>query len=297
MTTPVPGPDGTLPVDTDIVHTPRPRAPDGQFAPGAIIASRYRISGILGAGGMGEVFRADDLTLGQQVALKFLPAKFAHQPVFLARLRDEVRLGRLVTHPNVCRIYDIVEWEGAQFVAMEYVEGEDLARLLKRIGRFAQDKAADIARGLAAGLLAAHAKGVLHRDLKPANVMIDSLGARIMDFGLALNAGDQHDGVIAGTPAYIAPEQLEGVQASVQSDLYALGLVMYELITGRRVHNAASFNDRIAQLTNEVPKPSSIAREIDPAVEAIILKCMTADPAQRPRCVRNRRTFSPSARA
>src|SRR4051794_21321999 len=107
MTTPVPNRDGTLPVDTDIVFTPHLRVPAGQFAPGTMIAARFRISGILGAGGMGEVFRADDLTLGQQVALKFLPPKSARQPLFLARLRDEVRLGRLVTHPNVCRIYDI----------------------------------------------------------------------------------------------------------------------------------------------------------------------------------------------
>src|SRR5258706_6999509 len=170
MTTPSDG-EKTMSVDTDVGYTSSRREPEAQFAPGTIIAARYRISGVLGSGGMGEVFRADDMKLGQQVALKFLPAKFAREPILLARLIEEVRLGRLVTHPNVCRIYDISDWEGAQFVAMEHVEGEDLSRLLKRIGRFSKDKAIDIARGIATGLMAAHAKGVLHRDLKPANVM------------------------------------------------------------------------------------------------------------------------------
>src|SRR5882672_10285457 len=154
-------PDKTLSVDeTDVVYAARPPDADVQFAPGTMIAGRYRIIGLLGSGGMGEVFRADDMKLGQTVALKFLPAKYARNSTLLGRLHEEVRLGRLVTHWNVCRIYDIAEWEGLQFVAMEYVEGEDLSRLLKRIGRFAHDKGVEIARGIAAGLMAAHAKGV-----------------------------------------------------------------------------------------------------------------------------------------
>jgi serine/threonine-protein kinase len=281
-------PDETRALDTDVVDTPpRPRKTEEQFAPGTIIAGRYRIVGLLGAGGMGEVFRAEDMKLGQAVALKFLPANLAREPVLLRLLHEEVRLGRLVAHPNVCRIYDIVEWEGAHFVPMEYVEGEDLSRLLKRIGRFAPDKAIDIARGIAAGLMAAHAKGVLHRDLKPANIMIDALGeARMMDFGLALRAGEHKEGVLAGTPAYIAPEQLEGSPASVQSDLYALGLVMYELFTGRRVYEARSFVERARELSSDIAKPSSVIRDIDPALEAIILRCLANDPLQRPRSAR-----------
>lgn len=274
--------DETLAVDTAALSDVRHQA-EAQFAPGSVVAGRYRIAGLLGAGGMGEVFRADDLKLGQPVALKFLPAGF---PRNFNRLCEEVRLGRLVTHPNVCRIYDIVEWADVQFVAMEYVEGEDLSRLLRRIGRFAPDKAVDLARGLAAGLHAAHAKGVLHRDLKPANVMIDSLGsARIMDFGIALAAG-QEDGRLAGTPAYIAPEQLTGTTASVQSDLYSLGLVMYEIVTGRRVHDAASFGERLRDAGEEIPKPSTIAGDIDPAFEAVILHCLAGDPSERPRSAR-----------
>src|SRR3954469_15276812 len=162
-----PPPDETVRI-TDT--SPRSSLPHSQFAPGSIIAGRYRIVSLLGSGGMGEVYRADDLKLGQQVALKFLPAALARDAMQLNLLHEEVRLGRQVAHPNVCRVYDIGEWDGAHFVAMEYVDGEDLARLLQRIGRLANDKAVEIARGLAAGLSAAHAKGILHRDLKPANI-------------------------------------------------------------------------------------------------------------------------------
>jgi Protein kinase domain len=287
MPTPTPDPDATARVDSDLTYTPSPRSgPQAQFAPGTMIAGRYRIAGILGSGGMGEVYRADDTKLDQVVALKFLPRRLERDPILRDRLHDEVRLGRQVSHPNVCRIYDIVDWEGAHFVAMEYVDGEDLSRLLRRIGRLAHDKAVDIARGIAAGLMAAHAKGILHRDLKPANVMIDSRGdSRIMDFGLALAAGDD-DGTISGTPAYMAPEQIEGQPATVQSDLYALGLVMYELFTGKRAHNAQTMPERVRELTSEITTPSSVIRDLDPAVERIILRCLSSDPAQRPRSAR-----------
>ena len=286
MSTPIPDSEATARIDSDLAYTPRSRGPQVQFAPGTMIAGRYRIAGILGSGGMGEVYRADDIKLDQAVALKFLPARLARDPILLERLHDEVRLGRQVAHPNVCRIYDIVDWEGAHFVAMEFVDGEDLSRLLRRIGRLAHDKAVDIARGIAAGLMAAHAKGILHRDLKPANIMIDSRGdSRIMDFGLALAAGED-DGTISGTPAYMAPEQLEGQPATIQSDLYALGLVMYELFTGKRAHNARTMPERVRDITTEITVPSSVIRDLDPVVERIILRCLANDPAQRPRSAR-----------
>jgi serine/threonine-protein kinase len=266
--------------------SPVRRRSDEQFAPGTIVGGRYRIASILGAGGMGEVYRADDTKLGQTVALKFLPARLERDAVLLARLHDEVRLGRQIAHPNVCHLYDIVEWDGAHFVAMEYVDGEDLARLLRRIGRLAPDKAVDFARGIAAGLAAAHAKGILHRDLKPANIMIDSRGdARIMDFGLALAAGED-DGTISGTPAYMAPEQLNGQPATVRSDLYSLGLVMYELFTGKRAHAARTLNERVRDAASEITTPSSHIRDMDPAVERIILRCLASDPEQRPASAR-----------
>jgi len=268
--------------------TPRSHLPYAQFAPGSVIAGRYRIVSILGAGGMGEVYRADDLKLGQQVALKFLPAALAKDAAQLDLLHEEVRLGRQVSHPNVCRIYDIGEWEQAHFVAMEYVDGEDLARLLQRIGRLAHDKAVEIARGLAAGLAAAHAKGILHRDLKPANVMIDGRGEpRITDFGLALTSDESFDSnVVAGTPAYMAPEQLEGKAASIQSDLYALGLILYEIFTGRRARSGRTVPDLRRESTTEITTPSSVVKDLDHAVERIILRCLQSDPAMRPRSAR-----------
>src|SRR5436305_2346057 len=182
----------------------------GRFAPGILLANRFRIVAPLGRGGMGEVYRADDLKLGQTVALKFLPDDLMHDPGRLAQFHNEVRVARTISHRNVCRTYDIGDADGRPFLTMEYVDGEDLASLLRRIGRFPQDKAVEVARQICAGLAAAHERGVLHRDLKPANVMIDGEGhVRITDFGLAALAGSIGD-VCAGTPAYMAPEQLSG---------------------------------------------------------------------------------------
>ena len=197
------------------------------FTPGAIIAGRYRLVSLLGRGGMGEVYRADDLTLDQPVALKFLPAGVASDADRLAQFHAELRIARQVSHKNVCRLYDLGDHEGRRFLTMEYVDGEDLATLLRRIGRLPEDKAVDIARQLCAGIAAAHERGVLHRDLKPANVMIDGDGnVRITDFGLAVAAGDLTQSR-AGTPQYMAPEQLKGGAASVKSDVYALGLILF----------------------------------------------------------------------
>src|SRR6202049_3173741 len=199
---------------------------EGRFLPGRLVASRYRIIALLGKGGMGEVYRADDLTLGQAVAMKFLPDQAARDEGLLERFRNEVRIARRVSHPNVCRVYDVGEVAGHTFFTMEYVDGEDLASLLRRIGRLPQDKALDIARQLCAGLAAAHVKGVLHRDMKPANIMLDGRGQVVItDFGLAGVAGQiQGAEVRSGTPAYMAPEQLAGKEISVRSDSYALGL-------------------------------------------------------------------------
>src|SRR5207247_1610689 len=148
----------------------------GRFVPGSVLGGRYRIIGLLGRGGMGEVYRADDLRLGQPVALKFLPASLESDPERLSRFHSEVRLARQVAHPNVCRMYDIGETEGQHFLSMEYVDGEDLGSLLRRIGRLPPDKALEVARQLCAGLAAAHEKGVVHRDLKPSTVMLAGRG-------------------------------------------------------------------------------------------------------------------------
>jgi serine/threonine-protein kinase len=252
------------------------------FAPGAVLAGRFRIVSLLGRGGMGEVYRAEDLKLGQAVALKFLPDPIDQKK--LARFYAEVRLGRQVAHPNVCRIYDVIEGEGRHFLVMEYVDGEDLASLLRRIGRLPQDKGLEIARGLCAGLAAAHEKGILHRDLKPANVMLDGRGhPRIMDFGLAMLAGDAGEDRHAGTPAYMAPEQLKGEELTVRSDLYSLGLVLYEVFTGRRAWDAGSMSELLKARSESTPTaPSSLVTELDRGVERVILSCLARDAASRP---------------
>jgi eukaryotic-like serine/threonine-protein kinase len=253
----------------------------GRFPPGTILDDRYRIVGRLGKGGMGEVYRADDLKLGQPVALKFLPESVDRDPARLTQLHTEVRMARQVAHPNVCRVYDVGEYDGHTFLSMEYVDGEDLASLLRRIGRFPEDRAIEVARQICAGLAAAHDRGVVHRDLKPANVMLDGSGRiRITDFGLAGVAGET---LRAGTPAYMAPEQIAGGDVTPRSDLYSLGLVLYELFTGRRALEGRNLAELIAMREQAgMTQPSSIVRDLDPAIDRAIMRCLEPDPAQRP---------------
>lgn len=294
-----PAPAGGAPSPSDVataaaavataaaVAAPRTPSSSGggalRFQPGWVVAGRYRIVSPLGAGGMGEVYRAEDLRLRQAVALKFLPEHLAGDPARLEMLLLEVRMGRQVSHPNVCRLHDVGDVEGHTFLSMEYVEGEDLARLLKRIGRLPTEKALEVARGICAGLAAAHAKGVLHRDLKPANIMIDGHGEpRLTDFGLAVPVESSGEAERAGTLAYAAPEQLDGAPASLRTDLYSLGLVLYELITGRRPHEARTAQElRVARRTLPEP-PSRWARDLPPSADEIVLRCLAPEAAGRP---------------
>jgi hypothetical protein len=262
---------------------PAPRGAGG-FAPGMVLAGRYRIVALLGRGGMGAVYRADDLRLAQPVALKFVST--GSDALSLENLYHEVRVARQVSHPNVCRVHDVVEADGLRFIAMEYVDGEDLASLLRRIGRLPAAKATDVARDIASGLAAAHERGIIHRDLKPANVMIDGNGrAHVTDFGLASLAGT-HEGRIAGTPAYMAPEQVGGYGITTRSDVYAFGLVLHELFTGERVYASASYADR-QKLPPITPRPvSSSVSDADPVIDGVIAACLAPDPAQRPASAR-----------
>ena len=254
-----------------------PPPPADRFAPGTLLAGRYRLVAALGRGGMGEVYRADDLTLNQPVALKFLPPHLADDPDRLARFRKEVAIARRVSHPNVCRVYDLAEVDKQPFLTMEYVDGEDLASLLRRIGRVPEDKATAIARELCYGLTAVHELGLLHCDLKPANVMLDGRGkVRLADFGLAAAVEDLnvHESR-AGTPAYMAPEQFSRNEVTTRSDLFALGLVLYELFTGKQA---------FAGIDRDTPPsaPSSHLSGLDPVVERVILCCLERDPKDRP---------------
>jgi hypothetical protein len=259
---------------------------DARFVPGTILADRYRIVGLLGKGGMGEVYRADDLKLSQPVALKFLPARLLSDGAALARFHREVRVARRVSHKNVCRVYDIGETSGHHFLSMEYIKGEELSSLLRRIGRLPADKAVQLARQLCAGLAAAHDNNVLHRDLKPANVMIDENGdVRITDFGLAgLTKEFGADEAIAGTPAYMSPEQLAGKELGVTSDIYSLGLVLYEVFTGKKAFEAHTLPEllKLRDTQTTPATPSSLIKDIDPLVEQVILRCLDHNPDKRP---------------
>ncbi len=258
--------------------------------PGALVAERYRILALLGRGGSGEVYQVHDLKLDQEVALKRLSPSLAGNPAALARFHREVRLARQISHPNVCRIFDIGESGGRPFLTMELIDGENLASLLLRIGRLLPAKGLEIARQLCAGLAAIHGSGVLHRDLKPANIMIDGRGqARITDFGISALAGDPADRTRAGTPAYMAPEQLAGSGATVRSDIYSLGLVLHELLTGRRAAPAAVRRGPAGPAGATplpVPPPSDLCPDLDPEVDDAVLACLQREPSARPASAR-----------
>jgi hypothetical protein len=274
-------------------RTPTPSSGSGlaasasgeRFAPGTILLGRYRVLGLVGRGGMGEVYRADDLKLEQPVALKFLPSGLEADHDRLERFFAEVRVARQVSHPAVCRVWDVGETEGQHFLSMEYVDGENLSSLLRRIGRLPVDKALDIARQVCAGLGAAHEKGVLHRDLKPANIMLDGQGnVRITDFGLAgLAESFGEEDVRSGTPSFMSPEQLLGREVTVRSDVYSLGLLFYELFTGRRAFEGRTVAELTRKHRDEQPiEPSAVVPDLPPAVERTILSCLEKEPRRRP---------------
>ena len=244
------------------------------FEAGQVIAGRYRMVARLGRGGMGDVWRADDLILQMPVALKVIHAA---RPDARARILNEVRLARQITHAAVCRVFDVGEAEGGVvFYTMELVDGEDLASLLRHVGRVPPEKALAIARQLSTGLAAAHERGVLHRDLKPANVLVDGDGhVRITDFGIAILRLSHDVSMLTGTPGYMAPEQRRpGATLSERTDLYALGVVLYELVTGR--HPFPQGSGAIP------PRPSALVAGVDPRLDRVIMQALAADPADRP---------------
>ncbi len=255
-----------------------PRTPDdperARLAPGEVLAERYRLVARIGRGGMGDVWRADDLVLQTPVALKLLHATSGHSRT---RLMNEVRLARQITHPAVCRVFDVGESDGRVFFSMELVEGEDLATLLRRAGRLPVERVIEIGRQLCDGLTAAHAQGVLHRDLKPANVLVDARGRIVItDFGIAVLRSSTPRHTLIGTPGYMAPEQLvAGAALSEQTDLYALGVVLYELIMGHHPSEDGARSDHAV-------RPSTVIAGISPGLERAILQALSPDPQLRP---------------
>jgi cell division septation protein DedD len=249
------------------------------------IPSRYEVLSHLGTGGMGIVYKVRDLETGEIVALKILKPGIASDKAMQVSLRNEVCLARKVTHKNVCRIHEFNRSNGTACISMELVEGESLLSKLRRMGSLPRAVSLAITRQICAGLHEAHAQGIVHRDLKPANIMVDRTGnVKIMDFGIARLSQDngQMTGTIAGTPAYMAPEQLELKPMGPCTDVYSLGLLLYEMVTGTPAFAGETPIAVALKQIRELPKrPSEIVRTVPAGIEAVIMKCLRKDPARR----------------
>jgi len=256
------------------------------LAAGALVSGRYEILGSLGRGGMGSVYGALDREINEEVALKVLDPETTGDPSAVERFRNELKLARKIVHKNVCRLYHFGEDRGTYYLVMERVAGEDLKSRLRREGRISPDAALALARQISEGLAEAHRLGIVHRDLKPGNIMIDRDGdARIMDFGIArsLHApGITSAGGLVGTPGYMSPEQLEGREADARSDIYSLGAMLFEMVTGRPPFEggaapAAAGKRRVV----EPPDPLSIDPGLPSGLSRIILKCLAREREER----------------
>jgi len=264
--------------------------------------SHFRILGRVGAGGMGVVFRAFDEKLAREVALKLLPASVAGEPERRRRLLREARLAALVTHANIATVYEIGEDDGRIFVAMELLEGETLRSRLKR-GRLEVPEALATARAIAAALARAHARGVVHRDLKPENVMLDgSGGVKVLDFGLAKTHDDDaktstpsvlaiaettlsptEDGRVLGTPGYMAPEQAKGRKVDARADLFAFGVVVFEMLAGVRPFSGMSTFETMVAVERDSPPPlRTLVPDVPPQLESLVRRCLQKRPEDRP---------------
>ena len=267
-----------------------PAASITELASGALFANRYRIEQILGRGGMGIVYKATDTQLDEQVAIKTLPGDvMTRSPEELERFKREIRLARKITHRNVLRTYDYGEAEGVYFISMECVRGYTLAELLSEAPdhRLAPRVALGIARQICRGLQAAHEQGIIHRDIKPQNVLIDHKGeVKLMDFGIARMAeakeGMTQAGLIVGTPHYMSPEQVQGKQLDTRSDVYSMGVLIYEMLVGAKPFSAPSLTAVLAAHLTETPKPAIEQRpEIGREVNNIVVRCLAKNPKDR----------------
>src|SRR5215813_9916764 len=257
----------------------------------------YEILAPLGAGGMGEVYKARDTRLSRDVAIKLLPAAFSEEPERLRRFEQEAKAAGLLTHPNITVVYDVGTHQGAPYIVEELLEGETLGALLAR-GLLSHRKAIDYSLQIVHALAAAHEKGIVHRDLKPENVFLTKDGrVKILDFGLAKlkvekEGGTQTDlrtvsgatepGVVLGTMGYMSPEQVRGKPADRRSDIFAFGTILYEMLSGQRAFRGDTAADTItAILTKEPPDLSTTNKEIHPGLDRIVRHCLEKNPEER----------------
>lgn len=255
------------------------------FAPGQALGSRYTVVERVGAGGMGMVYKAIDRRLGKTVALKLIQAQAALRPAAQERFRRELALAQQVSHTNVCRVHDLGDIEGTVFISMEYVEGQTLEVLIHSMGHLSPTQTVALGRQMCAGLAAIHERGIVHRDLKPGNVMVDRLGhVLLMDFGMAYHKDQERltqEGTVFGTLAYLSPEQARG-QAEFRSDVYALGLILYEMLTGRRPPgDEGPLPLALRPAEEPCPAPSHFSPEVPGALDAIVMRCLERQANER----------------
>ncbi len=283
--TPIPGATPALPYARE---TPLSTSISAflSLQPGVLFGGRYEILGVLGQGGMGAVYQARDRELDRLIALKVIRPELATDPAILQRFKQELILSRNITHKNVVRIYDLGEADGIRFISMEYVDGEDLRTLLRHAGKFSPKEAIAVVEQVCRALDAAHSEGVIHRDLKPQNIMRDKHGRIVvMDFGLARSLGESgltQTGALVGTLEYMSPEQAMGSTLDPRSDIFSVGLIFYELLTGKAPYEA---DTAIASLMKRTREPARSASDVDASVprslSAIVSRCLEREPANR----------------
>jgi serine/threonine protein kinase len=289
----------TLPSDADTVATgvasgwskpperaSRVAAVAQTLQPGAVLGERYEILQLLGEGGMGAVYKARDREVDRLVALKIIRPELASQPEVLRRFKQELILARKVTHKNVIRIFDIGEAEGIKFISMDFIEGQDLRALLRQKGKLAPEEAVNIMVQVGQALEAAHSEGVVHRDLKPQNIMIDAQGrATVMDFGIARSTeltGMTQTGALIGTPEYMSPEQAKGQEVDARSDLFTLGIIFYELLTGKTPYQADTVLGLLLKRTQERAQPPiELDSTIPRYLSDVVVRCLEIEPRAR----------------
>ena len=259
-----------------------------QFAPGFVLDDRFKVKRLLGAGAMGAVYLVRDLELDEDVALKILPDFAAEDETAVKRFINEIRIARRISHRNVVRTHDVGRWSGGLFLTMEYVPGRTVADLLAARGKLSPVEAAQIALQLVDALSVAHGEGIIHRDVKPQNLLLDGTGTlKVLDFGIAVMLGRTghltESGLVVGTPAYMSPEQLMGDPLSPASDLYASGVVLYEMLSGRLPYDVQSPMALVAKIVQERPRPlSEIAPNTPPALSTLVMQLLERLPASRP---------------